>query len=293
MPPAAHAVLQSDARTGPEWRAPAVETMRRAIEGAARYTPGMAKGTRITLTKSEAETATGARLLDLILDMCHDGQLDFREIETLHAVLCHDTSRIAAIQYLRTITAAAVEDGAIDDMEAYRLKLAFQRVVPKQIRGIVSTHLEGIGLPANDDYDTEPAWVHDDATVRQLEYIAALGGTASPKMTKGEAAELIDQLLERRPPTGRQLMVLRFFDRLDLANATRDDVSLWLDTLYGSDGRYERAWERFKRATNHDPYGRDPKIVPVGAFREFMEPQRGMLARAIDGLLKLIRRRPN
>jgi hypothetical protein len=93
----------------------------------------------------------------------------------------------------------------------------------------------------------------------------------SPEMTKGDASRLIEELLERRPPTPRQMMLLRFFDRLDLARATKDDVSEWIDHLYSSDSRLERAWDRFKRLTDHDPRGQDPSIVPVGAFREYVE----------------------
>ncbi len=232
----------------------------------------MGTGTRITLTKKQSESATGKRLIDLIVDMCHDGRLDIDEVVELDAFLRSDTSGIAAVPFLRAITREAVADGAIDDAEAYRLKLAFVRVVPKDCRGVVSTHLEDIGLPAVDCDDVAASWIFDDATERQREYILALGGTVSPNMTKGEASKLIDHLLECRPPTGRQMMVLRFFNRLDLAKTTRDDVSLWLDRFYASDSRFERAWERFKRATNHDPYARDPSIVPVGAYKDFLEP---------------------
>ncbi|MFH1746632.1 MAG: hypothetical protein ABIG44_06255 [Planctomycetota bacterium] len=225
----------------------------------------------------------------MILDTCHDGRLDIREVEELHIFLRRDTSTIAAVQYLRAITRECVTDGTVDDAEAYRLKVAFERVVPKAVRGVVSTHLEGIGLPAVDDDDAAPAWTRDEATARQIEYIVNLGGAVSPQMTKGDASKLIGELLERRPPSPRQTMVLRFFNRLDLAQATKDDVSLWIDEFYASDGRFERAWDRFKRATNHDPFELNPTIVPVGAFKDYLEPRGGFLARAIARFLRLFR----
>src|SRR4051812_45586796 len=98
----------------------------------------MGKRTRITLTKAECESPTGKRLVDMILSMCHDGCLTIAEVDELHIFLRNDASAIAAVAYLRAITREAVADGAINDAEAYALRLAFERVVPKEARGIVS-----------------------------------------------------------------------------------------------------------------------------------------------------------
>jgi hypothetical protein len=230
----------------------------------------MAKRTRITLTKAECDSPTGKGLIDLIFSMCHDGCLDISEVDKLHIFLREDASAIAAIPYLRAITREAVADGATNDAEAYALKLAFERVVPKEARGIVSTHLQNIGLPAAHEDDETAAWTEHEATHRQIAYVVDLGGTVTPGMTKGEASQLIEQLLERRPPTARQTMLLRFFGRLDLLRATKDDVSLWIDQLYASDEQLERAWDRFKRETNQDPFEQDATIVPVGAFKDYL-----------------------
>src|SRR5688500_2373300 len=186
----------------------------------------MAKRTRITLTKAESDCPTGKRLIDLILSMCHDGCLTIAEVDELHIFLRDDASAIAAVTYLRAISREAVADGAINNAEAYALKLAFERVVPKEARGIISTHLQSIGLPAVREYEVQAAWTEHEATHRQIAYIVDLGGAVAPGMTKGQASELIEQLLERRPPTPRQRMLLRFFNRLDLLQATKDDVSL-------------------------------------------------------------------
>ena len=48
-------------------------------------------------------------------------------------------------------------------------------------------------------------------------------------------------------------MLLRFFNRLDLWNATKDDVSLWIDQLYASDDRLERAWEQVQAGDKPRP----------------------------------------
>lgn len=243
-----------------------------------RYSCFVAKRTRITLTKSESDSATGKQLLNQIFAMCHDGQLDLIEVEELHIFLRRDTSTIAAIAFLRAITREIVADGAIDDSEAYRLKRAFERVVPKDVRGIVATHLEDIGLPANDEEEAAPAWTHHEATAKQIEYIRNLGGTVLPKMTKGQASRLIDELLERRPATPRQVMLLRFFGRTDVAQSSKDEAGEWIDIFYASDERHERAWERFKRETNHDPFELDPSVVPIGACKDYL-----LEARTDDG----------
>lgn len=233
----------------------------------------MSKRTRVTLTSSQAESPSGRFLIDMILSMCHDGRLEIEEVEELHVFLRQDKSGFAAIEFLRAITRELVADGAVDDAEAYRLKLAFERVVPKEVRGVVSTHLQDIGLSGADDFGPEPAWAHHEATARQIEYIVALGGQVVPRMTKGYASKLIEQLLDRRPPTPRQVMLIRFFNRVDLMQSSKDEVSMWIDGLFASDENMERAWHRFKLATNHDPFETDPLVVPVGAFEDHLKPR--------------------
>lgn len=208
--------------------------------------------------------------MEMILDICHDGELEISEIEDLHIFLRRDKSDIPAVPFLRSITRDIVADGIVDDAEAYRLKKAFERVVPKDIRGVVSTHLEGIGLPSSFSAAKRPSWHDDPATERQIEYICNLGGQVRSGMTKGEASELIDQLLTARPPSARQIMVLRFFDRMDLSSKSKDEVCEWIDYHYGSCEEYERAWERFKRETGHDPRSLDAENVPIGAYRQYM-----------------------
>lgn len=226
------------------------------------------------MTSKEADTPTGKRIIEKILAMCHDGMLELHEVEDLHVFLGREGTDIAAAHYLRAITRDAVADGRIDDVEAYRLKQAFLRVVPKEVRSVVATHLESIELPGFDDDDTSAPWKGHPATARQIAYVVDLGGTPTPGMTKGDASELIDRLLERRPVSPRQVMLLRFFDRMDLATSTKNEVSEWVDAHYELDPRHEAAWARFKRETNHDPACQDPTVVPIGAYRRYMRVTR-------------------
>src|SRR5690349_2873920 len=103
--------------------------------------------TRITLTKAETDLPAGRSLINMILSVCHDGELSYEEVVELHLFLVRDRSGIAAIQFLRSLTREVVGDGKVGHADGYKLKRAFERVVPKEARGVVSTHLEGIGLP--------------------------------------------------------------------------------------------------------------------------------------------------
>lgn len=227
------------------------------------------KGRRITLTKTQADSPVGRELISRILDICHDGEITEAEINELHLFLVKNDPGITAFAYLRAITRGMVADGVVDSLEIYSLKKAFIRTVTKDIRGVVQTHLEAIGTPPKPPKRHAPAWTRHAASAAQIEYIAGLGGEFVPGMTKGEASELIDSLLERRPPTPRQKMLIRFFDRLELLDKTKSDVSEWIDQLYWNDRANEDAWERFKADTGLDWTEQDASVVPIGAFRKY------------------------
>lgn len=231
------------------------------------------------LSDLHATSPQGKQLLGMILDICQDEEFDLAEIKELYRFLTNDKSGIPAVKQLRPLVADVIADEDVDQAEAYRLKQAFLKVCPPDVRRVVETHLDSIDLPtteaSNDDF--EPAWKHHPATRKQIEFIRNLGGYVPPDATKGEASLAIDALLNDRPATPRQLMLLRFFDRLELAASSKDEVGEWVDDFYASDERYLRAWERFKRATNHNPRGQDPNVVPVGAYRQYMESDGGMV----------------
>lgn len=258
-----HAMMRFDVRSRQSHATGSVRTQSRMMRV-------MAKGTRITMTNSQAESPSGRALIDLILAMCHDGMLSISEVEGLHIFLRREAADIPAFLFLRALTRDIVADGWIDDTEAYHLKKAFERVVPKEVRGVVSTHLDDIGVPTMAEDEAEPRWTRDPATARQIDYIIALGGQVEEGMTKGEASKMIDALLDRRPPTPRQVMLLRFFDRVDLQSSDKESVSIWIDEVFARNLEYEQAWARFKRDSNHDPNGQDPTVVPIGAYVEYI-----------------------
>ena len=124
-----------------------------------------------------------------------------------------------------------------------------------------------------EDNDENPDWQSDTATERQLDYIANLGGTPRKGMTKGEASEYIDALRGKNPrsaetPTPRQMMVLRFWDKLDYKTKSKDRISGWLDEWYESDPDRLKAWELFKHEHN-DP--QKPEAVKIGIGQEYLK----------------------
>jgi hypothetical protein len=228
----------------------------------------MPKGERLTLLKKEADSPFGKKLLSFIFDVCHDGRISLGEIESLHTFLLENPSDISAAVLLRAQTREMLSDNQIDPLDEYNLKTYFVRITPKVFRGIIETHLESIGLPVSAHGSL--SWKNDRATARQIDYIIALGGKPSLDLTKGKASRLIDALLERRPPTPRQVMLLRFFNRLDLLDKNKDEVSEYIDGLFHFDTKYELAWARFKRETGQSRFNMDPSTVPIGACRQYM-----------------------
>jgi len=111
------------------------------------------------------------------------------------------------------------------------------------------------------------------ATEKQLAFIRELGGRPAPHISKRSASELIDFLLwqEDLQPTPRQIMILRFWDRMDLATGPRGRITEWLEAFYRDDPRRKLAWERFKAETGHGASGQDPSCVPIGAGDAYLQ----------------------
>lgn len=227
----------------------------------------MKKGARVTLTSRQAATPEGQELLGLIFSIVQDCEISYSEVCKLNAYLLSRRGDANAVSYLRTLTRQIVFNGRLDAVEAYELKVAFHRVVPKEYRGIISTHLEEIETPYG---GRASRWRRDPITVAQQEYIARLGGKVVAGMTKGEASDLIESLLNRVLPTPRQVMLARFFDRADLISRTKIEVALWIDELFVQSPAMEASWERFKRESVFDPFSMDPSVVPIGAYRNYL-----------------------
>jgi len=117
------------------------------------------------------------------------------------------------------------------------------------------------------------------ATEKQIQYIRDLGGNPRMGLSKADASVLIEQLQAQRresfakqePPSPRQMMVLRFWNRMDLAQSSKWEVEQWQDKFYTEDPRRKAAWELFKVENGDDGSQHDPSFVPVGAGSEYLE----------------------
>jgi hypothetical protein len=103
------------------------------------------------------------------------------------------------------------------------------------------------------------------ATEGQLQYIRDLGGNPTAGLNHADAGEIIKQLLARQQPTPRQMMILRFWNKTDLMQSSKDEVAAWLEQFYNEDPRRKAAWETFKLETGDDGSQHDPSSVPIGA----------------------------
>lgn len=116
------------------------------------------------------------------------------------------------------------------------------------------------------------------ATEKQIDFIRSLGGNPPRGLSRAGADELIPRLkAEQRekqarenPPTPRQTMVLRFWNRTDLVNASQWEVEQWLDKFYHEDARRKEAWEVFKKENGDDGSQHDPSWVPVGVGESYL-----------------------
>jgi hypothetical protein len=110
------------------------------------------------------------------------------------------------------------------------------------------------------------------ATEKQIHFIRELGGHPTAAISHQAASELIETLLVARrveqarnnPPTPRQTMVLRFWNRTDLAGTSQLEVEQWLSQFYQENPRRKAAWELFKKENGDDGSQGDPSWIPIG-----------------------------
>ena len=73
------------------------------------------------------------------------------------------------------------------------------------------------------------------ATERQFQDIRDRGGNPSAGLTHADAGDIIKQLLARQQPTPRQMMILRFWNKTDLMQSSKEEVAAWLEQFYSAE----------------------------------------------------------
>jgi hypothetical protein len=221
---------------------------------------------RVSLTKAQIASAIGQDFLCLLIDIGKDGILEYEELERLSDWLNRNKdTAIPAVSFLFNLMVEVCADQNLTLEELVEIQLGIERVLPPQTRSQIKNNRLALIPPK--EADSEP----DPATQRQLDYIRALGGNPPVGLSKWDASDMIDQLLEKPMASSRQIMFLRFWDRLDLANRSRDEVSAWMSQFIDGDERRKHAWNTYKAEIGDDGSQRDPSFVPIGIGFQFLD----------------------
>lgn len=223
----------------------------------------------------------------MLIELSSDGHISDSEIRDLDAWVqqTRKTNPLPALAFLGDVLHAVLQDGRIEESERVELHHAILRVLPPKAREAAKEQKCIAIKNARDMINAK----RDKATERQLQYIEDLGGDAKEGMTKSQASELIQSLLEFRP-TVRQRMVLRFWNRLDLEGDGRDAVSEWMDKWYAQDENHLKAWELWKQE-NDDTGKRGAwlvETVPLGIGFEYWKRVIMKPAKASGGCMGLV-----
>lgn len=116
------------------------------------------------------------------------------------------------------------------------------------------------------------------ATGKQMELIHALGADVGVEFSQAEADQIIARMLEKQGRLSdedsallpRQMQILRFWDRIDLALSSRIEVAQWLNQFYDEDPRRQFAWEQFETEYG-DQWLDDPFWVPLGMCESYLK----------------------
>jgi hypothetical protein len=225
---------------------------------------------RVSLTSKQLSNQLGKQLLHLLCTVTQDGELSLGEIEQLRSMLKATEADIdvPAIPWLRELIEACLADGKVTREERLELLMAFERVLPMEERILAKSRRRNAS--AHDEAAPEARssrWEDDPASDRQIAYLGALGIDVEEGLTKGRASELITACVDQGSTTvsNRQMMVLRFWDRVDIAKGGRGAVSDWMDSWYAQDPRHLDAWTKWKIDNGDQGKQDDPAKVPIGA----------------------------
>lgn len=233
------------------------------------------KPTRIKLTKSQIATEAGEQLLKLLTTCSADGDLSDAEIIELKRWLNNQAanSDVPAIPYLSELISGIIADGVVTPEERKDLVQALLRILPISERETAKTSFEANAPvpPVVERSIPQPPRIAP-ATERQISYLKSLGYYSTQDLTKSQASELIDAALANGPKlSNRQMMVLRFWNRVDLAPSGRVAISEWMDGWYARDSDRKGAWELWKIEHRDRGNQGDPDAVEIGIGAHYLE----------------------
>jgi hypothetical protein len=148
-------------------------------------------------------------------------------------------------------------DGKITDEEIFEIQLGIERVLPKEYR-------TQIAEARKTAYNSQPA------SANQLDAIEGITHQRPVGLSRREASEMLDGLFTDPPASNRQIMFLRFWNRMDLTTKPRREISEWMDSFIQADHARWLAWDLFKDECGDDGSQRDPSFVPIGAGEKYL-----------------------
>lgn len=247
---------------------------------------------RLSLTKKQLQREDAESLLTLLADSVADGHISENEVERLKEWLTKmHSSDLPAVGFLREAIEQAIADGSLSDSDRLDIHLAIERVLPvtnralsKEARKSADTAAKPAPKITRQDLtrmradidmrqpvDRAVSWRDNVVTEAQRGFLKSLGGTVKPGMTRGEASDLIDALLNNKPISSRQQMVMRFWGRERQPSEGPREISDWLDLFHEEDPDRKKAWELFKNESEDDGLQGDPMRVPFGIGPQFLE----------------------
>lgn len=268
------------------------------------------KGTRVALTPTQCASPIGKELVDLLRDVVRDGLVPDEGVRRLNAWLAEKAeSDIPAIKYLLQISDRVLRNGKVTTAKAFEMHFAIERVLPKSIREAVKEkrqeawqrsvkaseaqleYIRGLGGTPSPGLSSSEAHLlieellaksptpsMQPATEKQIHFIRELGENPPKGLSKSAASSLIEELLAKQhesqarqqSPSPRQIMIVRFWNRMDLEQSSKWEIEQWLSQFYDEDPRRKAAWELFKIESDDDGSQHDPSSVPVGAGESYL-----------------------
>jgi hypothetical protein len=230
---------------------------------------------RVTLTDEQLRDHTAQELLSLLENVSADGVLTDREILLLDSWLASSgKTNLPALTYLRSVVASALADRIIIEDERKTIVAAILRIMPPEKSALAKVRF---GEAARHEHEGETWEINEKraaepASTDQVRCIQAMGVAVPEGCTQAAASEVIASALgDSQPVTVRQMMLLRFWDRLDLADKGRAAADAWIDEWYGADPDRLEAWEMWKDENGDCGREDSPEIVSVGAGKICLE----------------------
>jgi len=214
---------------------------------------------RVTLTKSQLKMPEVEEFVVLLVNIASDGALSHEDLQKLTDWLnMHAKLEVPAVRFMVDLMLRICADGKLTDEEIFEVQLGIERVLPKDFRTKVAETRKSV-------YYDQPASENQLDTIENIIHRRPAG------LNRRQASEMLDDLFKNPPASNRQIMFLRFWNRMDLATKSRREISQWMDSFIKADRARWLAWDLFKEDCDDDGSQRDPSFVPIGAAEKYLK----------------------